>query len=77
MAKFELNLEGLNELMKSPEMMQICKEYANNAQAKLGDGYEVKTYTLNYVSAAKVQATTYKARKDNAKNNTIWKAVTG
>ena len=77
MDRFELNLEGLNELMKSPEMMQICKEYANNAQAKLGDGYEVKTYTLNYVSAAKVQATTYKARKDNAKNNTILKALRG
>ena len=77
MDRFELNLEGLNELMKSQEMMGICKEYASKAQSKLGDGYEVKTYTLNYVSAAKVQATTYKARKDNAENNTIWKAIKG
>ena len=76
-SRFELNIQGVGELLKSPEMMGICKEYASKAQSKLGDGYEVKTYKLDTRSAAKVQAETYKARKDNAKNNTILKALRG
>ena len=77
MDRFELNYQGVGELLKSPEMMGICKEYASKAQSKLGDDYEVKTYMLKERAAAKVQATTYKARKDNAKNNTILKALRG
>ena len=77
MAKFKLNYQGVGELLKSQEMMDICKQYANKAQSNLGDDYSVKTYMLDERVAAKVQAETYKARKDNAKNNTIWKAVIG
>ena len=77
MDRFELNFQGVGELLKSQEMMGICKEYASKAQSKLGDGYEVETYKLDTRAAAKVQAETYKARKDNAKNNTILKALRG
>ena len=77
MDRFELNSQGVRELLKSQEMMGICKEYASKAQSKLGDGYDVKTYMLNERAAAKVQAETYKARKDNAENNSILKALRG
>ena len=77
MDRFELNSQGVRELLQSQEMMGICKEYASKAQSKLGDGYEVETYKLDTRVAAKVQAETYKARKDNAKNNTILKALRG
>lgn len=77
MDRFELNFQGVRELLKSQEMMGICKQYASKAQSKLGDGYEVETYTMETRAVAKVQAETYKARKDNAKNNSILKALRG
>lgn len=73
----KLNREGVAELLKSEEMKAICKEYADAALQKLGDGYEVTTYTGKTRANASVHATTYKSRRDNANNNTILKAVTG
>lgn len=73
--KFELNKEGVKELMKSPEMMAICQGYAEKAQAQLGNGYEVTTHTGKSRVNASVIAETFKARRDNANNNSILKAV--
>lgn len=73
--KFELNREGVAELMKSPEMMEICKGYADDALSRLGDGYEVSTYTGKTRVNASVKAVSYKARKDQYENNTILKAL--
>ena len=77
MDKFVLNKAGVKSLMQSPEMMNICKQYASNAQSRLGAGYEVTTHTGRTRVNAQIAATTYEARKENAKNNTIWKAVNG
>ncbi len=73
--KFELNREGVRELLKSPEMMAICKEYADNAVSQLGDGYSVTTHTGKSRVNASVHADSFKARKDNLDNNSIIKAV--
>ena len=75
--KFELNRAGVRELMQSSEMMNICRSYADNAQSKLGEGYEVTTHTGKTRVNAQIAASTYKARKENNKNNTILKAVFG
>lgn len=75
--KFELNKSGVRELMQSAEMMAICKEYADNALGILGDGYEVSTHTGKTRVNASVIATSYEARKENAEDNTILKAVGG
>lgn len=77
MGKFELNSEGVKSLLQSPEIMEVCKTYATNAQARLGDGYEVTTMTGKTRVNAQIEAVSYKAKKDNAKNNTILKAVRG
>ena len=77
MDKFELNTEGVKNLLQSSEMMEICKGYAYNAQARLGKGYEVTTHTGKTRVNAQVAAVTYEAKKDNAKKNTILKAITG
>ena len=77
MDRFELNTQGVRELLQSQEMMGICKEYASKAQSKLGDGYEVTTHTGKTRVNAQIKAETYKARKDNAKNNSILKALRG
>ena len=77
MDRFELNSQGVMDLLKSQEMMGICNEYASKAQSKLGDGYEVTTHTGKTRVNAQVKAESYKARKDNAKNNSILKALRG
>ena len=77
MARFELNSSGVRELLQSPEMMSICEQHAVKAQSKLGEGYEVTTMTGKTRVNAQIAAVTYKAKKDNAKNNTILKAVKG
>lgn len=75
--KFELNREGVRELLRSKEMMDVCQEYANNALGKLGDGYEVTTHTGSNRVNAQVAAVTYATKKENLSDNTIIKAVFG
>lgn len=75
--RFELNREGVRDLLRSKEMMDVCQEYANNALGKLGDGYEVTTHTGTNRVNAQVAAVTYAAQKENLSDNTIIKAVFG
>lgn len=75
--KFELNREGVRDLLRSKEMMDVCQEYANNALGKLGDGYEVTTHTGTNRVNAEVAAVTYAAKKENLSDNSIIKAVFG
>ena len=75
--KFELSREGVRDLLRSKEMMDVCQEYANNALGKLGDGYEVTTHTGTNRVNAQVAAVTYAAKKENLSDNTIIKAVFG
>lgn len=77
--KFELNKQGVSELMKSQEMRAILRDYGNEAVSRLGSGYEATdSDTSSSVRAkVKVSATTYATRRDNLKNNTILKAVGG
>lgn len=75
--EFKLNKAGVRELLQSQEMMNICKGYADNAVARLGEGYETSTMVGKNRVNAEVKATTYKARKENNQNNTILKAVMG
>jgi len=75
--KFELNKDGVRELLQSSEMMAICEGYAQNAVAVLGDGYEASTYVGKTRVNASVIATTYAAKKENSETNSILKAVGG
>lgn len=75
--RFELNRNGVRDLLRSPEMMAVCQQYANRALSSLGPGYEVNTMTGRNRVNAEVQAVTYAARKENLKDNTILKALGG
>lgn len=75
--KFELNRAGVAELMKSSEMMGVCRKYADKAVNQLGNGYKVSEYTGKTRVNVSVSAQTYEARKENSQNNTILKAVYG
>ena len=73
--KFELNRAGVAELLKGQEMQDLLTEKAAEIQGRCGDGYEHDVYVGKTRANAMVQATTYQAKRDNLKNNTILKAV--
>lgn len=73
--KIVLNRSGVKKLLKSPEMQQICKDYAYAAKARLGDGYEVTYMTGKNRANARIEATTMKARARNLRNNELLKAL--
>lgn len=75
--KVILNRSGVRALMQSPEMQKICTDYANAALSKLGSGYEVTSMVGKTRCNAEIAAVSRAARKENAKNNTIMKAVGG
>ena len=73
--RFTLNRSGVRELLKSQEVMAVCKEHADAAHAALGDGYTVTTHVGKNRVNAEVAATTQKARRACMENNTILKAL--
>lgn len=73
--KFELDREGVRQLLRSEEMKNICQEYANDVQSRCGEGYEVTTFTGKNRVNASVHAATVEARRENSKNNTLLKAL--
>lgn len=75
--KIKLNRAGVRSLLRSPEMMQICKDHAYAAQSRLGEGYEVTYRTGNNRVNAEVAAVSTASRRENRKHNTILKAVKG
>lgn len=75
--RFELNLPGLNELMKSSET-QSALQSAGNAVAKAaGRDYGVNVHTANWVAIANVYPNSKDAAKENAENNTLLKGLSG
>ena len=73
--KFKLNRKGVAELMKSAEMQEVLKGYATGIRNRCGDGYEQDIYVGKNRANAMVSASTYQAKADNLRNNTILKAV--
>lgn len=73
--KIELNREGVRALLRSQEMLTICKEHADAARGRLGAGYAVTTRTGRNRVNAKIAAKTRAARRENAESNTLLKAL--
>ncbi len=73
--KFKLNRAGVGELLNSSQMKKVCNKYAINAQKKLGKGYKARSFVGTDRVKASVGAVTHKAKKENAEENTILKAV--
>ncbi len=80
--KFELNLPGLNQLMKGPEMQSILQakgsEVASRAQSMCPEGkYSVRTYPINWIAVCNVSAENREAIQDGYEHNTLLKALGG
>lgn len=73
--RFRLNKKGVSELMKSEEMQAALVEYAKEIRERCGDGYEQDIHVGKRRANAMVHATTYEAKRNNMKNNTLLKAV--
>ena len=73
--RFELDRKGVRALMQSSEAMSIVKEYGTAVQARAGEGFELTTMVGKNRANASVHAETYEARKKNADENTLLKAL--
>lgn len=62
-------------MLQSEKMQVVLTEKASGIRNRCGDGYEQDVYVGKNRANAMVYASTYQAKKDNSKNNTILKAV--
>jgi hypothetical protein len=60
--EFELNLPGLNQLMKSAEMQKVLDKKAKAVQTAAGDGFNHRTYPINWIAVSTISRT---RRKQN------------
>lgn len=75
MLKVKLNKAGVRAMLRSPEMLAICEKHASDIARRCGEGYETDSFVGRNRVNAMVSAGTYEAKRDNAENNTILKAV--
>ena len=73
--KVVLNRSGVRALLRSEEMKAVCAEKAQAVCARCGTGYATDTYTGKNRVNAMVWADTTQAKRDNAENNTLLKAL--
>lgn len=73
--EFELNKQGVRELMQSSEMQSILNEYAKRASEIAGEGFETDSLVGKNRANASIIAKTYQAKKKNSKENTLLKAL--
>ena len=73
--KFELNSQGVKELLKSDGAKGVCREYASQIQRRLGDGYVMEDRNYPERSGAAVRADSFEAYRDNMENNTLLKSL--
>ena len=73
--KFDLNLKGLNELMRSPEMQNCLREAGEAVAQGAGEGFEVDVHNADFAAVCYVDAKSEEAVKESFKNNTLLKAL--
>lgn len=82
--RFELNLAGLNELMRSAEMQTILDEKGAQVQGRAESmskdpkaEYGRSIWVGNWIAASQVRAENSEAMAENLENNTLSKALFG
>ena len=73
--KFELNLPGLNELMKSDGMQSALLDAGSVVASNAGGDYAAEVHTANWIAISNVYPNSQEAAHDNFKNNTLLKAL--
>ena len=78
--KFKLNLKGLNQLMKGPEIQSVLDQKGQQIQATAesmsnGGEFETETKPLNWIAITTVRAKDRKAMKSVNEDNVLLKAL--
>ena len=73
--KFELNLPGLNELMKSPAMQAVLDEAGESVASIAGSDYAASPKTGRWIGFSNVYPNSKRAAHENFKDNTLIKAL--
>lgn len=73
--QFELNREGVKQLMKSAEMKAVLDEMAHHIAENAEGDYKVDSMTGRTRANAKVSCASAKTYYDNLRNNTLLKAM--
>lgn len=73
--KFELNLQGLNELMKSDEMVSVLEKCGRAVAEAAGADYASGVHQADFVAIANVYPDSKRAANENYHENTLLKAV--
>lgn len=77
--RFELNISGLRELMKSPAMHSVLEQaggqVASRARSLSGEEWGTRVHDASYVAICNVYPDSDEARADNYENNTAVKAL--
>ena len=75
MINVELNHEAVGEMLKSSEMQELVKSYADDIAKRAGEGYTSDTYNAGSRVIASAYTETEEAMEDNLENNTLLKAM--
>lgn len=73
--KVELNLAGINELMKSGEVQEHLQKAGDAVASAAGSDYAATTHLASWVAITNVFPNSRKAAHENFKDNTLLKAV--
>ena len=71
----QLNLPGINEVMKSAYIQEACQAAAQAVIDATGQDYETETGTINFIAYSNVVTADKEAIQDNYDNNTLLKAI--
>lgn len=74
---FKLNSQGVRDLLRSPEMQQILREYGNAKAQQAGKGYATDVHVYSKRAVAQVFPASAESANDNYENNTLLKVIGG
>lgn len=78
--RIELNLQGINDLMKSTEIQGALQEAGEAVAAEAsgmagGEPFETRTHQANWVAITNVYPASRQAAKANYEDNVLLKAI--
>ena len=77
--EIELNLPGINAMMKSKEIQDLLQEcgerVAGTASAMDGEAYAARTHLANWIAITNVYPDSAQAARKNFQNNTLLRSL--
>ncbi len=73
--RVELDLKGLNELMKSPEIQASLQKAGEAVAHAAGKDYAARTHMADWIAVTNVYPTSREAVRENYSQNTLIRAL--